>query len=420
MIFRQPQWWRALTIDGAASHYPSARGAKISKAADILFLVVAASPFIYYLLVLYSTWRFFRGSKAGSTQNLEFTPPISNLKPVRGLDPDAYENYASFCRQDYPNYELIFCVGDENDAAVPVLQKLIKDFPERRIRILYGSGRSAINDKVAKLVRMVSEAENEFLVISDSDVRVEPNYLRTVIAPLRDPKVGCATCFYVSIQDQSLTQHLQSVGMYSDFYPGILVARQLDGIKFTLGPTVVTTSSHLAAFGGYEAIENKPADDLLVGRLIAQQGLEVVLLPYAVQTVPDFDSLRALFSKRLRWMTVMRHMRPWGHIGLAFTQGLPWTLAVALTHPSTGIAFAYLGAYALFRVAMTWLVGVWGLKQKGVWKKMPLIVVWDATAFVIWLLTFGRNSIRWRNVDYRIEGGTLLPNTPTPARNSPQ
>jgi ceramide glucosyltransferase len=223
----------------------------------------------------------------------------------------------------------------------------------------------------------------------------------------------------VSIKDQSLTQHLQSIGMYSDFYPGILVARQLDGIKFTLGPTVVTTRSHLAAFGGYEAIENKPADDLLVGRLIAQQGLEVVLLPYAVQTVPDFDSLRALFCKRLRWMTVMRHMRPWGHVGLAFTQGLPWTLAVALTH-SSGIALTYLGAYALFRVAMTWLVGVWGLKQKGVWKQMPLIVVWDATAFVIWLLTFGRNSIRWRNVDYRIEGGTLLPDTSSPARNYPQ
>jgi ceramide glucosyltransferase len=392
----------------------------ISKVADYLFLVLAASPFIYYLLVLYSTWRFFRSSKTASSKIPEFTPPISNLKPVRGLDPEAYENYASFCRQDYPSYELIFCVGDRDDPALPVLEKLIRDFPERRIRLLFGSGRSAINDKVAKLVRMVNEAENEFLVISDSDVRVEPNYLHTVIAPLRDPKVGCATCFYVSIHDQTLAQHLQSIGMYSDFYPGILVARQLDGIKFTLGPTVVTTRSHLAGFGGYEAIENKPADDLLVGRLIAQQGFRVELLPYAVQTVPDYDSPRALFSKRLRWMTVMRHMRPWGHIGLAFTQGLPWSLAVALTHPSAVIAFTYLGTYAALRVAMTWLVGVWGLKQTGLWKKMPLIVAWDATAFVIWLLTFGRNSIRWRNVDYRIQGGTLLPAAPSPARNSPQ
>jgi len=391
----------------------------ISKAADYLFLTVAAAPFIYYLLVLYSSRLFFRGSKDGPSKNFDFAPPISVLKPVRGLDPEAYENYASFCRQDYPNYELIFCVGDFNDPAVPALQKLMRDFPERQIRLLFGSGRSAINDKVAKLVRMVNEAENEFLVISDSDVRVEPNYLRTVVAPLRDPKVGCVTCFYVSIHDETLVQHLQSIGMYSDFYPGILVAQQLDGIKFTLGPTIVTTRAHLAAFGGYEAIENKPADDLLVGRLIAQQGLKVELLPYAVQTVPDYDSPRALFSKRLRWMTVMRHMRPWGHVGLVFTQGLPWCLAVALTHPA-GIGLAYFGAYLGFRVAMTWLVGVWGLQQSGLWKKMPLIVVWDATAFVIWLLTFGRNSIRWRDVDYRIREGMLVPAASSPAQNSPQ
>jgi ceramide glucosyltransferase len=391
----------------------------ISKAADYLFLIVAAAPFIYYLLVLYSSHRFFRNSKEHPSENLDFTPPISNLKPVRGLDPEAYDNYASFCRQDYPNYELVFCVGDDNDPAVPILEKLMRDFPERRIRLLFGSGRSALNDKVAKLVRMVNEAENEVLVISDSDVRVEPNYLRTVVAPLRDAKVGCVTCFYVSIHDQTLTQHLQSIGMYSDFYPGILVARQLDGIKFTLGPTVVTTRSHLAGFGGYEVIENKPADDLLVGRLIAQKGFKVELLPYAVKTVPDYDSPQALFSKRLRWMTVMRHMRPWGHLGLAFTQGLPWCLAVALTHPPA-IGLVYVGAYLGFRVLITWLVGVWGLQQSGLWKKMPLIVVWDATAFVIWLLTFGRNSIRWRNVDYRIREGMLVPIAPSPAQSPPQ
>jgi ceramide glucosyltransferase len=389
----------------------------ISKAADYLFLVLAAAPFVYYLLVLYSSRKFFLRSKDGLPKNVDFTPPVSNLKPVRGLDPEAYENFASYCRQDYPDYELIFCVGDENDASVPVLQKLMRDFPERQIRILYGSGRNAINDKVAKLVRMVKEARNEVLVINDSDVRVEPNYLRTVVAPLRDPKVGGVTCLYVSTQDKTFTQHLQSIGMICDFYPGILVARQLDGIKFALGQTIVTTRAHLAGFGGYEAIENRPADDLLVGRLIAEQGFEVELLPYAVKTVPDYDSMKALFIKRLRWMTVMRHMRPWGHLGLAFTQGLPWCLAVALTH-SAAIGLAYVGAYLGFRLVITWLIGIWGLRQKGLWKMMPLIVVWDATAFVIWLLTFGRKSIRWRNVDYRIREGMLVPVVQTPAQNS--
>jgi len=392
----------------------------ISRVAGYIFLVIAAAPFVYYLLVLYSSWRFFWRPNSREPEVPDFTPPVSILKPLRGLDPEAYENYVSFCRQDYPEYELIFCVGDHDDPAVPLLEMLIRNFPGRRIRILYGSGRDAINDKVAKLVRLVNESQYEVVVISDSDVRVEPNYLRTVVAPLRNPKVGGVTCFYVSTRDETLTQHLQSIGMYSDFYPGILVARQLDGIKFALGPTIATTRAHLAAFGGYEMIENRPADDLLVGRLIAQKGYEVRLLPYAVRTVPDYDSPRALFVKRLRWMTVMRHMRPWGHLGLFFTQGLPWSLAVAITHPSSGIALAYLGTYGALRVALTWLIGSKGLRQPGLWKKMPLIVVWDATAFVIWILTFGRNSIRWRNVDYKIREGMLVPVVPSSDHNAAQ
>jgi len=409
-----------LSQNNGALEFGRARGAMSSQAAGYLFLIVAATPFFYYLLVLFSTWRFFRHAESRLSPNSGFTPPVSNLKPLRGLDPEAYENLASYCRQDYPEYELIFCVGHESDPSVPVLEKLRRDFPDRQIRILFGSGRRAINDKVAKLVRMVSEARHEVLVINDSDVRVEPNYLRTVVAPLREPKVRGVTCLYVSTEDKTFTQHLQSVGMICDFFPGIFVARELDGIKFAFGQTIVTTRSCLKAFGGYEAIENRPADDLLVGRSIAQQGYEVELLPYAVKTVPDYDSFKGLFIKRLRWLTVMRHMRPWGHIGLTFTQGLPWCLAVLFAHPVDGIGIAYAGAYLLFRLVITWLVGAWGLKQQGFWKKMPLIVVWDATAFVIWLLTFGRRRIRWRNVDYRIRDGMLVPIAPSPVQNSPR
>lgn len=390
----------------------------LSQVAGYLFLTLAATPFIYYLLVLFSTWRFFWHAQERLSPDSGFTPPISNLKPLRGLDPEAYENLSSYCRQDYPDYELIFCVGDESDPSVPVLEKLQRDFPNCQIRILFGSGRNAINDKVGKLVRMVSEARHEILVLNDSDVRVEPDYLRTVVAPLNNPKIRGVTCLYVSAQDKNFTEHLQSIGMMCDFFPGIFVARQLDGIKFAFGQTIVTTRSCIKAFGGYEALENRPADDLLTGRYIAEQGFEVELLPYAVKTVPDYHSFKDLFIKRLRWLTVMRHMRPWGHIGLAFTQGLPWCLAALFAHPLDGIGAAYVGAYVAFRVLTTWLVGAWGLKQRGLWKEMPLIIMWDATAFVIWLLSFGRRSIRWRDVDYRIRGGMLVPVTPNPATNT--
>jgi ceramide glucosyltransferase len=339
---------------------------------------------------------------------------VSCLKPIKGLDLDAYENYASFCRQDYPEYELIFCV-DEDDPALSLLKRLIEEFPERHIRLLYGSGRRAINDKVARLVRLVSEARYDLFVITDGDIRVRPDYLRSVVAPFRDPKVGAATCLYVSTRETTLVQELQSIGMISDFFAGIMVAWLLDGVKFTFGQTIVATRKAVAGFGGYEAIENRPADDLLVGRLVSEQGYHVALIADPVETVADFQSLRELLYKRVRWMTVMRLMRPWGHLGLIFTWGLPWALFAVARHPTPGVAIAYLGTYLVLRVAMTWLIGVEGMKQRGLWKKMPLIPIWDAMAFLIWLASFGRKTIRWRGIDYFIRGGMLepvIPNTP--------
>ena len=381
---------------------------------NYLVLAVATIPFIYYLIALFSSWQFFRRRERRNAAH-NFTPPVSILKPIRGLDPDAFENFSSFCEQDYPDYEVLFCVGEEDDEVVPILQKLASDFPERRIRVLFGSGGRGSNDKVVKLARLVSEAQHEVVVISDSDVRVRPDYLRTVVAPLADPKVGAVTCFYASIEEKTFAESLQTIGMFSDFYVGILVARQLDGVKFALGPTIATTRARLAGFGGYGAIDDRPADDLLVGRLIAEQGYEVELLPYTILTVADYGSMRDLFHKRLRWIVVMRHMRPWGHLGLFLTQGLPWCLTAVAVHPSAGVALGYFGAYLVLRFTMTWMVGIWGLKQGSLWKKMGLIPVWDALAFFIWLTSFARNSIRWRDGEYYIRDGRLVPVTSTNA-----
>ncbi|MGA2597693.1 MAG: glycosyltransferase [Bryobacteraceae bacterium] len=375
-------------------------------ASDIV-LAIAAIPFIYYFIAIYSCWRYFRKSR--SVLDASYTPPVSILKPFRGLDPDAFENLASFCRLDYPEYEIVFCVDPDDEAIQSVAAKLTADFPHCHIRVLYGSGRVAANDKVAKLARLVNDAAYETVVISDSDVRVRPDYLRRLTAPLRDPNIGAVTCFYVPTELTTWIDHLQSIGMMSDFYAGVLVAWQLDGVKFALGPTIATTRARLNDFGGYPELENRPADDLLVGRLIAEQGREVVLLNYAIETVCDYGSFSDLLHKRLRWIVVMRHMRPWGHLGLLLTQGLPWSLAAVAIHPTPAVAFCYLGGYFAIRMLMTWIIGIHGLRQKGLWKQMPLIPVWDAVAFAIWLTSFGRNSIRWRGADYYIRDGRLVP-----------
>jgi ceramide glucosyltransferase len=370
------------------------------------FLVAVAAPFIYYLLVLYSSWRFFSQPKP-KPRNM-FTPPVSVLKPIRGLDPEAYQNFSSFCNQDYPEYEILFCVGQTDDPVMPTLEKLIHDFPKCRIRIVFCPNKEAVNDKVAKLRRLVAEAQYEAVVMGDSDVRATPDYLRTVVAPLGDSKVGAVTCFYLPAHLQTLAENLQTIGMVSDFYAGLLVGWQLEGIRFALGATIVTSRDRLAEFGGLQVIENQPGDDLLIGRLIAEHGHEVKLLPYTVMKLGGCHSLKDLLAKRMRWMVVMKHMRRSAHFGLLFTQGLPWLLAAIAVRPSAKLALGYVAVYLGLRVAIAWSIGIRGLRQPGLWKVIALIPLWDALAFFIWLASFPRKSIQWRDGEYYIRDGMLV------------
>ena len=202
-------------------------------------LVLALASFAYYLVAVMAALRFFRTRRATLP---DFTPPLSILKPIYGLDRETYENYASFCLQDYPDYEILFCVSDDQDPAIPVITKLARNFPDRAIKLIVGSEPLGASDKVNKLCRMVGAATHQILVVSDSDVRVSPQYLRAIAAPFRDPKIGAVTCLYRGLSDGSLAANLEAVGNSTDFTAGVLVAWLLGDVNFTLGATMATTT----------------------------------------------------------------------------------------------------------------------------------------------------------------------------------
>ena len=373
-------------------------------------LAIAVLPFLYYVAATFCAWDFFRRRREVTAN---FSPPVSVLKPLGGLEHEAYENLASFCRQDYPQYEILFAVDHRDDPAIPTIERLIRDFPSVQIQLLVVySGTPGSNNKVTKLCRLGREARHELLVVSDSDIRVKPDYLRRVVSPFRDPSVGAVTCLYLGRTEPNLWSELEDLNLTSDFLPSTLVARKLEGMKFALGATMAVTRSSLAEIGGFEALADCAADDHELGRRIAARGYRVEMATCAVQTFCASGTAREFFLHHLRWGVVMRHSRPWGYAGLLFTQGLPWSLAAAAVAPSRVSAIGYLGIPLAARLAMAFTFGGHGLKDPLLRRRWWLIPLHDAVEFFIWLVALFSNRVSWRASKFYVRRGCLIPLTP--------
>jgi ceramide glucosyltransferase len=371
-------------------------------------LLVALAPFAYYVVAIVAARKFFGDRPASATLPGDFAPPISILKPIYGLDRETYENYASFCRQDYPEFEILFCVSDEQDPAVPVIRKLIHDFPARSIRLLVGSDPLGASDKVNKLCRMVRESRHEIVIVTDSDVRVDPGFLRAIAGAFRDPGVGGVTCLYRGLTDGTFAAGLEAMGNSSDFAAGVLVNWLGGKIDFMLGAVMATTKERLAEIGGFEALVDYFCDDFELGNLIAKKGRRIELSTFPVSIVYPGETFAEAFRHQLRWNLSIRYSRPMGHIGLIFTQGLPWTILAVMVAPSAVVALAYAAAYVVLRSEMARTVGVWGMQDRALPTKLALLPVRDAFAFAVWLASFLPQRVHWRGKEFYIRDRRLV------------
>src|SRR2546422_10479252 len=235
-------------------------------------LLAALSPFAYYALAAYRGWEYFRKLRRLPSLDRSFTPPASILKPVRGLDREGYENFASFCRLDYPEYEVVFAVVEPDDPVIPIIQKLQREFPKCAIRLVAGIERSGTSPKMSNLCRLVKEAKYDLLVISDSDVRVEPDYLLDVAAPFADLKVGVVTAFFRGLTEGGFAADVDAVGVPTDASASTLVARKLGGIDFALGWTMATTKARLAEIGGVASLVEQHSNYCFLGNEKGKRG----------------------------------------------------------------------------------------------------------------------------------------------------
>ncbi len=348
----------------------------------------------------------------GGEQNC---PGVSILKPVKGSDPRMYEGFVSHCKQEYAGeFELVFGVTSLDDPAVAEVEWLRGEFPEVAIKLVECRERLGTSGKVSNLVQMLREARYEHVLVNDSDIFVGPRYLARVMGSFADARVGMVTAPYlgraIAGADGRITvwSRLEALGISTDFMPGVLTARRLEGgIWFGLGSTLATTKTALAKIGGMESLLECLADDYEMGARIAAAGYRVELSDEVVETTVPAYALRGFWEHQMRWARTTRDSRKLGYVGLGITYAVPWALMTMVASGFALWSFSLLSVVALARVAVALSVGVGVLRDEQVLRDLWLLPLRDCFGLVVWAWSFAGDTVIWRGERFRLRDGRM-------------
>ena len=378
----------------------------------IVFTALTLTALVYSIFV-------FRAARA-YTRSLRlplpaFYPAVSILKPVKGVDPEMYESFASHCQQDYPGeYEILFGAGSMEDPAVALIEQLQREFPQQQIRLLICPEVLGANGKVSNLVQMVPEARYDHLLINDSDIRVTPNYLRHVMPAFALPsdtgkQVGMVTALYRGHSHSTLGSRLEALGISTDFMPGALTARWMEkSLRFGLGSTLAVTREALDAMGGLRPLVDHLADDYELGVRIFQAGYRVELAREVVETSIPAYSFSEFLAHQLRWARGVRDARPLGYFGLLMTFGLPWAMANVVASAASLDSIALLSVMLCVRFAVALSIGVGVLGDRATLRDLWLLPLRDVVALGVWFWSFADDAVVWRGERFHVRGGKLM------------
>ncbi len=367
----------------------------------ILLTLLTLAATAFYLLSLYAAARFSLEKRSEVKADYQ---PVSIMVPLAGADFRAYDNYARLCRQNYPAaYQIVFGVRQASDTAIPIVRKLIADFPDCDIVLVINPEVIGTNLKVSNLRNMLTEAKHEQLIIVDSDIRVQPDYLRRVLAPLAEPQVGMVTCLYRAATPPDFAAKLEAIGVTAEFAAGVLTARLLEGVKFALGSTMATTKKILQTIGGFEAVKDYLADDFMLGKLTARAGYEVRIADCIVETVMSPIGFAGMMRHQLRWGRSTRISRPAGYLGLIFTYGLALAVLVCLLSLFSTGSLILLAATLAIRLLTGWMIGVRWMNDQVLKRNFWLLPVRDLLSFAIWCLSLVGKHVEWRGRIFEVK-----------------
>lgn len=369
----------------------------------IPFLCIAPA-FFYGLITLVCAQRFF----SRKTKDRGYCPPVTILKPVKGVDEESFENYSTFCVQDYPCYQIVFAVASSEDPVIPVIRRLIGEHPDVDIELVVDGRIHGPNYKVCNLMHAYPKAKYDFLIVCDSDIRVGPRYLQEVAAPFHDPAVGLVTSLYRSPHVPTVPTALEAMGFTTEMIPNVMAALYLEGLSFALGASMAVRREALEKIGGFTSLVDYLADDYQLGNMVHCAGYRLELSGYFVESVMKRESLRGILSRQLRWARTMRASRPGGYLASGITQPVPaafLALLVSGFSPSGWIALSLLGISRLCGgLVFSRLFVRDNIFPRYLW----LLPLRDLLAFFTWALSFLGNRVVWRSHVFRVlPGGTI-------------
>lgn len=342
-----------------------------------------------------------------------FFPPVSLFKPLHGAEPDLEAHLATFFEQDYPAYEILFGARVASDAGLEAARRVAARYPNIPVKFVLTGEPWHINAKVCTLELMEKAAAHDIFIISDSDVRVAASYIREVVAPFADERVGAVTCLYRGVAERGVWAELEAAGMSIEMTAGVLAADLMEGMQFTLGPTMAARRGCVGEMGGFGMLGPYCADDFVLGNAIAAKGHTVVLSTHVIDHLVLNSDFVDLQKHQVRWMKSTRFSRPKGHFGTSLTFSVPFgVLACFATammhHPAIGLALL---AYSVIaRATLALIVGAAVVEERNLFRTALLYPFRDLLGFFYWAASYGSREIVWRNQIYRLaEGGVMLP-----------
>ena len=383
----------------------------LAQAGEVVTTVLAVGGIVYFLLVLAAGVRFLRSRQEPQQA---FTPPVSILKSLKGMDPGMLDAFRSHCRQSYAGeYELLFGVSSTDDPAAAAVLELQTEFPQLPIKLIECPKRLGSSGKVSTLAQLLKHARYPYLLINDSDITVSPRYLERTMAGFAPEKagkrpVGLVTAFYRGRAHDTLPSRLEALGISTDFHPSVLLAGWLErGLRYGLGSTLAVRRDTLEQIGGFEALVDQLADDYELGARIYAAGYSVSISAEVVETsVPPY-SWRGFFDHQLRWYRTVRDARPWGYAGLVGTYGLSWALLNVLASGLSPLSLWLLALSFFLRLSVAMTVGAEVLGDHQVLPGLWLLPLRDLVALGLWAAGYGGNTIVWRGERFRLKGGRL-------------